>query len=354
MSFRTNFGGRNTCSAANPGPTIYLFWCQMSTWSRIRRRCVDSRPLFWPVPSPRGCFWGLSSPNKSPRPPNWIMKHYKSVEFFSNFRKVKPSWTKENPLLKIFWRRFWFWPFSNNIIGGKQTHRRFAKTQNLCGRACWLNKSKKTPKVFKNTRKPNTALKCFEERVTMKGWTFVDECFKPITKFEVTNLSGRLRQGHKDLRCTPDLTYNPMFLSFDAAGSAAKVMTFDDPATTTQSKACVKMEQTKFHWRRKTKSEIEKEPHKRSLKCVLVSTTWLVVYFVRATHEISTLSLGSGRLYVYYGMNGALHHKQAIKGDCQLLGYDHGRRKGGRGALAPWIVKFDISYYMFSKKSFLC
>jgi len=39
------------------------------------------------VPSPREGFGGLNSPR------NWNMKHYKSAEFLSNFRNVKPSCT---------------------------------------------------------------------------------------------------------------------------------------------------------------------------------------------------------------------------------------------------------------------
>jgi len=35
-----------------------------------------------PDPSTRGSFGGLSPPNKAPSPPNWDMKHYKSVECF--------------------------------------------------------------------------------------------------------------------------------------------------------------------------------------------------------------------------------------------------------------------------------
>jgi len=42
------------------------------------------------VPSPRGAFGGLASQNKSPSPPNWNMKPYKSVEVFSIFRVSSP------------------------------------------------------------------------------------------------------------------------------------------------------------------------------------------------------------------------------------------------------------------------
>ena len=42
------------------------------------------------------------------------------------------------------------------------------------------------------------------------------------------------------------------------AEPVAQAMTFDDPVPATQ---------IKFHWPCKIKSEIEKEPHKRLLKC---------------------------------------------------------------------------------------
>jgi len=42
------------------------------------------------VSSPREAFEGLAPPNKAPSPPNEIMKHYKLVEFLSNFRMSSP------------------------------------------------------------------------------------------------------------------------------------------------------------------------------------------------------------------------------------------------------------------------
>jgi len=40
------------------------------------------------------------------------MKHYKSVEFLSNFQNVKTPYAnaKPTPLFKTFWQRFWFKP----------------------------------------------------------------------------------------------------------------------------------------------------------------------------------------------------------------------------------------------------
>ena len=58
------------------------------------------------VPSQRGTLVGLAPPNKDPSPPNWKMKHYKSVDFWSIFR-MWTSYTKVSPLLRTFWRRFW-------------------------------------------------------------------------------------------------------------------------------------------------------------------------------------------------------------------------------------------------------
>jgi len=53
---------------------------------------------FKPVPSPRGGFWGRSSPNKAPIPPTWNLKHDKSVEFLSVFRvSGPPAQTQRSP-----------------------------------------------------------------------------------------------------------------------------------------------------------------------------------------------------------------------------------------------------------------
>jgi len=44
-------------------------------------------------------------------PSNWNIKHYKSVDILSNFQNVKsPCANVIPPLLKTFWRRFWFEP----------------------------------------------------------------------------------------------------------------------------------------------------------------------------------------------------------------------------------------------------
>ena len=50
----------------------------------------DMRSEFAPVISTiyvvTGSFCGFSHPTKDPRPPNGVLKHCKSVDFFSNFR----------------------------------------------------------------------------------------------------------------------------------------------------------------------------------------------------------------------------------------------------------------------------
>jgi len=45
------------------------------------------------IPVATGGFGGLSPPNKLPGPPNGNMKHYKPLEFFSNFN-IKHPWHK--------------------------------------------------------------------------------------------------------------------------------------------------------------------------------------------------------------------------------------------------------------------
>jgi len=52
-----------------------------------------------PVPSPRG---GLAPETKLQAPPNWNMKHYKSVEFLSIFRVSSPPAETQNPPIKNF------------------------------------------------------------------------------------------------------------------------------------------------------------------------------------------------------------------------------------------------------------
>ena len=58
-------------------------------------------------PVATGGFWGLAPPNKLQASPNWIMKHYKSVKFLSNFRMSSPLNKRTASLLKTLWR--WFW-----------------------------------------------------------------------------------------------------------------------------------------------------------------------------------------------------------------------------------------------------
>ena len=48
-----------------------------------------------------GALVDLAPQNKAPRPLNWNMKHYKSVEFLSNFRMSSNPAQTYSPLLKI-------------------------------------------------------------------------------------------------------------------------------------------------------------------------------------------------------------------------------------------------------------
>ena len=72
-----------------------------------------------PVLSPWGILVGLAPQTKLQATPNWNMKHYKSVEFFSIFRlssplqnckapcrNAKPPRRNVKPSLKTSWRRF--------------------------------------------------------------------------------------------------------------------------------------------------------------------------------------------------------------------------------------------------------
>jgi len=45
-----------------------------------------------------GDFDGLSPPIKAPRSPNWNIKHYKSVEFLSNFQFQAPLHKRKAPI----------------------------------------------------------------------------------------------------------------------------------------------------------------------------------------------------------------------------------------------------------------
>jgi len=53
------------------------------------------------VPSPRRTFCGFSSPKKAPRPPNWIMKHCKSVKF-NQISECQAPWTDVEPPVENF------------------------------------------------------------------------------------------------------------------------------------------------------------------------------------------------------------------------------------------------------------
>ena len=50
----------------------------------------------------RGASVGLASPNKAPIPPNWNMKHCKSVEVWSTFKMSNPLYKWKASLLKTF------------------------------------------------------------------------------------------------------------------------------------------------------------------------------------------------------------------------------------------------------------
>ena len=54
------------------------------------------------VPSPQGGFGGLSCPNKGLSPPNWNVKHYKSVEVLSIFRMTSPH--PQNRKGSLYWK----------------------------------------------------------------------------------------------------------------------------------------------------------------------------------------------------------------------------------------------------------
>ena len=68
-----------------------------------------------PKPEPsvvsRGSFGGLSPPNKSPSPPKWNMKHYKSVEFLSIFSMSSHPAQMQSPPQK---RKAPYWKLSGD------------------------------------------------------------------------------------------------------------------------------------------------------------------------------------------------------------------------------------------------
>jgi len=55
------------------------------------------RNLLVTTPVATGCFGGLNPPKKLQMPQNWNMKHYKSVDFLSNFRMSVPLHKRSLP-----------------------------------------------------------------------------------------------------------------------------------------------------------------------------------------------------------------------------------------------------------------
>jgi len=82
-----------------------------------------------PVPLPRGGFWGLS-------PPNWNMKHYKSVEILSIFRVLSPLAKTQSPPIENFLASFLGYAKTRNH---PKTLRKMQKSNNLL-------KTKRIPK----------------------------------------------------------------------------------------------------------------------------------------------------------------------------------------------------------------
>ena len=82
-------------------PTWDLFWKALrQDKSKLLSFCMDNSLLkmcksrnkfiIHPVPSPWGASVGLYPQTKLQAPPNWNVKHYKSVEFLSIFRMSSP------------------------------------------------------------------------------------------------------------------------------------------------------------------------------------------------------------------------------------------------------------------------
>ena len=100
---------------SNKTPGLFLSCFHQLHRYKTLIMCVFINILLLGVTSPRGggAFGGLSPPNKTPSPPNWNTKHYKSVEILSMFRVSSPPAQTQStpaemqrPLLKTFWRRF--------------------------------------------------------------------------------------------------------------------------------------------------------------------------------------------------------------------------------------------------------
>ena len=69
-------------------------------WSAVYTTLVHS--LLSPVATGGvGALVGLAPPEQSSKPPNWNMKHYKSVEFLSIFRMSSSPNKRKAPLLKL-------------------------------------------------------------------------------------------------------------------------------------------------------------------------------------------------------------------------------------------------------------
>jgi len=97
---------------------VVTFFCDAGALRQMACHLLTSQcwlqAEFTSVPSPRGCFWGLTPQTKLQAPPNWNMKHYKSFVFCHFLKRGDPPYKPKDPpqkrkapLLKTFWRRFW-------------------------------------------------------------------------------------------------------------------------------------------------------------------------------------------------------------------------------------------------------
>ena len=98
------------------------------------------------VPSPCRAFVGFPPQTKLQATPNWIMKHYKSVEFLSNFRMSSPSVEKGRGAVKQLravetykkivtnYVCFYSWTMltSKIITGIIENHSEFSGCRNSC------------------------------------------------------------------------------------------------------------------------------------------------------------------------------------------------------------------------------
>ena len=105
-------------------PSYDLFHCELNPYTpclfaisvallQTQLALVTNKFYPWRVgrgeasPLPTEGFGDLSLPKQYSNPPNWSMKHYKSVEF-CQFLHVKPPLHKRKAaMLKTFWRQFW-------------------------------------------------------------------------------------------------------------------------------------------------------------------------------------------------------------------------------------------------------